>query len=314
MLDCWERVFTEAGVRTGDRVFFAFSFGPFLGFWTAFDAATRMGCLAIPGGGMSSTARLRTLIDSQAQVLCCTPTYAIRLAEVAQAEGTDLGALAVRTVIVAGEPGGSVPGTRALLERHWPGARIVDHHGMTETGPVSYECARRPGVLHVMEREFFAEVIDPATGAAATEGELVLTNLGRTAAPVVRYRTGDMVRVDTARPCLCGTDEMALAGGILARRDDMVVVRGVNVYPSAIEDVIRACGGVAEYRVEIVRVRAMNEIRLQVEPASADGQLAHKLESALRDALGLRIPAEIVAAGALPRFEMKARRWIRTTK
>lgn len=311
MLDCWERVFTEAGVRMGDRIFFAFSFGPFLGFWTAFDAATRMGCLAIPGGGMSSTARLRTLIDSQAQVLCCTPTYAIRLAEVARAEGTDLSSLAVRTVIVAGEPGGSVPGTRALLERHWSGARIVDHHGMTETGPVSYECARRTGVLHVMEREFFAEVIDPASGAAASEGELVLTNLGRTAAPVVRYRTGDMVRVDNAGPCACGTNEMALVGGIRARRDDMVVVRGVNVYPSAIEDVIRACGGVAEYRVEILTVRAMNEIRLQVEPEAADEQLAHRLESALRDALGLRIPAEMVASGTLPRFEMKARRWVR---
>jgi len=317
MLDCWTRVFQSAGVQSGHRIFFAFSFGPFLGFWTAFDAATRMGCLAIPGGGMSSTARLRTLLDTQAQVLCCTPTYAVRLAEVARAENTDLSALAVKTIIVAGEPGGSVPGTRAMLERLWPGTKTVDHHGMTETGPVSYECPQRAGILHIMEPEFFPEIVDPHTGAplpAGQNGELVLSNLGRTAAPVIRYRTGDLVQPGRPGPCACGTHEMALIGGILARRDDMVVIRGVNVYPSAIEDVIRACGGIAEYRAEINTVRSMNEIRIQVEPDSnAPEDLAHRLESALRDALGLRIPAEIVVPGTLPRFEMKARRWIRVT-
>jgi phenylacetate-CoA ligase len=315
MLGCWERVFAAAGVKAGDRIFFAFSFGPFLGFWTAFDAARRMGCLAIPGGGMSSTARLRTLIDTQAAVLCCTPTYAMRLAEVAGAEGVGLRAAAVRKIIVAGEPGGSVPGTRAHLERLWPGARVFDHHGMTETGPVTYECPLRPGLLHVMESEFIAEIVDPATGAPAAlgqAGELVLTNLGRAASPVLRYRTGDLVQPAPAGPCECGSHELGLAGGILARRDDMVVVRGVNVYPSAVEDVVRACGGVAEYRVAVSTVRAMNEIRLQVEPeADAGDGLSHRLELALRDALGLRIDTEILPAGSLPRFEMKARRWVR---
>ena len=186
MLDCWTRVFQAAGVAKADRIFFAFSFGPFLGFWTAFDAATRLGCLAIPGGGMSSTARLRTLIDTCANVLCCTPTYAVRLAEVARQEEVDLSALAVKTIIVAGEPGGSVPGTRAMLERLWPGTRIVDHHGMTETGPVSYECPLRPGVLHVNETEFCPESVDPHSGDSVPDGktgELVITNLGRIASP-----------------------------------------------------------------------------------------------------------------------------------
>jgi phenylacetate-CoA ligase len=309
MCNCWQRVYESAGVKPGTRIFFAFSFGPFLGFWTAFDAATRMGCLAIPGGGMSSTARLRTLIDSEAEVLCCTPTYAVRLAEAAPHETPNL-----KTIIVAGEPGGSVPGTRALLERLWPGTRIVDHHGMTETGPVSYECPQRKGVLHVLEEFFHAEIVDPHTGAplpAGARGELVLTNLGRTAAPVIRYRTGDIVQPDPT-PCPCGSHELALVGGILARRDDMVVIRGVNVYPSAIEDVIRACGGVAEYRAEITTVRAMTEISLKIEPApAAPEDLTHRLESGLRDALGLRIPTEIVEPGTLPRFEMKARRWVR---
>ena len=309
MCNCWQRVYESAGVKPGTRIFFAFSFGPFLGFWTAFDAATRMGCLAIPGGGMSSTARLRTLIDSEAEVLCCTPTYAVRLAEAAPHETPNL-----KTIIVAGEPGGSVPGTRALLERLWPGTRIVDHHGMTETGPVSYECPQRKGVLHVLEEFFYAEIVDPHTGAPlppGARGELVLTNLGRTAAPVIRYRTGDIVQPDT-NPCPCGSKELALVGGILARRDDMVVIRGVNVYPSAIEDVIRACGGVAEYRAEITTVRAMTEISLKIEPETPTAEdLTHRLESGLRDALGLRIPTEIVEPGTLPRFEMKARRWVR---
>jgi phenylacetate-CoA ligase len=267
---------------------------------------------------MNSTARLHVLRDNRANILCCTPTYAIRLAEVAAAERIDLTGLAVRTVIVAGEPGGSVAGTRALLERLWPGARIFDHHGMTETGPVSYECPCRPGVLHVMESEFVAEIVDPDSGeplAPGSAGELVLTNLGRTASPVIRYRTGDMVQSGALdRPCECGSVELALEGGILARRDDMVIIRGVNVYPSAIEDVLRGCGGVAEYRVEIATVRSMVELRLQVEPESGvrHEDLAHRLDSALRDAFGLRIPAEIVPSGTLPRFEMKAKRWIRT--
>lgn len=318
MLDCWTRVYEAADVVKGDRIFFAFSFGPFLGFWTAFDAATRLGCLAIPGGGMSSTARLRTLIDTCANVLCCTPTYAIRLAEVARQEEVDLSALAVKTIIVAGEPGGSVPGTRAMLERLWPGTRIVDHHGMTETGPVSYECPSRAGVLHVIETAFFPEIVDPHTGDPLPDGqvgELVITNLGRTASPVIRYRTGDIVQPGAAGACACGSYELALEGGILARRDDMAVIRGVNVYPSAIDDVLRASGGVVEYRVEILTVRSMTEIRIEVEADPAAGEaLAHHLESALRDALGLRIPVQIVPADTLPRFEMKAKRWVRTAQ
>ncbi len=311
MLGCWQRVFHAAGVGAADRIFFAFSFGPFLGFWTAFDAATRMGALAIPGGGMSSTARLRTLADSGANVLCCTPTYAIRLAEVARAERFDTDTLKVRTIIVAGEPGGSVPGTRAHLEKLWPGARVFDHHGMTETGPVTYECPARPGVLHAIAAEFYPEIVDPVSGAPlppGQPGELVLTNLGRTAAPVLRYRTGDLVQPAPPGPCPCGSHELALQGGILARRDDMVVVRGVNVYPSAVEDVLRAAGGVHEYRAEICTVRGMTEIFLKVE---GEPGIEHQLEAALRDALGMRIPVELVAPGSLPRFEMKARRWVR---
>ncbi len=317
MLDNWEQVYRAAGVDAGDRVYSAFSFGPFLGFWTAFESATRMGCLCIPGGGLSSSARLRAIIDNQATVLCCTPTYAIRLAEVAAEEKIDLNASALKALIVAGEPGGSIPATRACIERHYPGARVYDHHGMTEVGPVSFECPKRRGVLHIIERAFIPEVIDPHSGQPAATGEmgeLVLTNLGRTGSPLLRYRTGDLVKPAASNPCECGRFDLALEGGILGRADDMVFIRGVNVYPSAVEDIIRRFPEVAEYKIEIERGQGLAELKLAIEaaPDCADERyLARRLESSLRAAFNLRVPVTSVPRGTLPRFEMKARRWIR---
>lgn len=317
MLNNWSRVYRAAGVGRGDRVYFAFSFGPFLGFWTAFESAARLGCLCIPGGGLSSSARARAVIAGGADVLCCTPTYALRLAEVAGAEGIDLRSSRVRAIIVAGEPGGSIPATRARIEELWPGARVFDHHGMTEVGPVSYPCPSRPGRLHVMEDAFIAEVIDPLSGRpaeAGVPGELVLTTLGRIGSPLLRYRTGDLVKPATQAPCACGSHEMALEGGILARTDDMVSIRGVNVYPSAVDELIRACPGVGEYRVEVRPGSALTELTVQIEPVAGWPQpeaLAASVEKVLRDALSLRVPATLVPPGTLPRFEMKARRWVR---
>jgi phenylacetate-CoA ligase len=317
MLDNWLRVYGSADVTPRDHIFFAFSFGPFLGFWTAFECAVRLGCLCIPGGGMSSVSRLRTMIDTKATVLCCTPTYAIRLAEVAEEEKISLADAKVKTLILSGEPGASIPGTRARIESLWQGARVVDHHGMTETGPVSYGCPKKPGVLHVIESSYIAEVVDPEKGRAVEpgeSGELVLTNLGRIGSPLLRYRTGDVVRAAANSPCECGTYDLALDGGILGRTDDMLVVRGVNVYPSAIEQLVRSCGAVAEYRVEIHTDRALPEIKIQLEPApdcANEAGLAERLETAMRTAFNLRVAVSVVPSGNLPRFEMKAKRWAR---
>jgi phenylacetate-CoA ligase len=298
MLGNWDRVYKAAGITAKDHIFFAFSFGPFLGFWTAFEAATRMGALAIPGGGMRTGVRLRTILDTRATVLCCTPTYAIHLAEAAAEEKIDIHASSVRRIIVAGEPGGSIAATRAHIEKLWPGARVVDHHGMTETGPVSYGCPARPGVLHIIESSYMAEVIDK---------ELILTNLGRIGSPLIRYRTGDVVNAVRGQ-CACGSNDVALEGGILGRTDDMVVVRGVNIYPSAVEEVLRS-EGVTEYRVEVQAERALMQLHIQVEAES--GATVSRLESALTNAFSLRIPVSSVPAGTLPRFEAKAKRWIR---
>ena len=317
MLDNWDRVFAAAGVSSRDRVFFAFSFGPFLGFWTAFDSASKRGCLCIPGGGMSSLARLEAILENGVTVLCCTPTYALRLGEVAAEEGLDLSRGSVRTILVAGEPGGSIGATVAAIERLWPNGRVVDHHGMTETGPVSYGCPREPHRLHVMESAFLAEVIDPGKHrpvAPGEIGELVLTTLGRTGSPLLRYRTGDLVRPSRSQPSGCGSCELGLEGGILGRSDDMVVVRGVNLYPGAVESVIRRCREVAEYRVEVDMRGSLRELMVQAEAScdSVDGpRLKRRLETELRSAFSLRIPVSIVARGTLPRPEFKSRRWVR---
>jgi phenylacetate-CoA ligase len=322
MIESWTEVWRAVGAHPGDRVYFAFSFGPFIGFWLAFESATRLGCLGLPGGGLSSIARLRAILDNGASLLCCTPTYALRLAEVAAEEGISLRESKVRALIVAGEPGGSIPAVRAQLEKLWPGAQVRDHHGLTETGPVSYECPARPGVLHVIESAYYPEVVVPATGQPAPPGEpgeLVLTTLGRMGSPLLRYRTGDLVRSAVSNPesgsiCACGRAELALEGGILGRTDDMVVVRGVNVYPRAVEQLVRSRAEVAEYLVEITSERGLTELKLQIEPRSdcADpARLARALQNEFEAALALRVAITVVPSGSLPRFEMKARRWVR---
>jgi phenylacetate-CoA ligase len=310
MLECWRRVFAAAGCQQGvDRVCFAFSFGPFLGFWTAFEAAASE-YLAIPGGGLSSSARLQLMARYNATVLCCTPTYAQRLGEQIGGEsGVALEQLSVRKIVVAGEPGGNVPAVRQRIEKLW-NARVFDHHGMTEVGPVSYESIEHPGCLQIIEEAYLAEVIDPKTGSEVPDGshgELVLTNLTRLGAPLLRYRTGDWVKKRVIAGRLC------LEGGVLGRLDEMVVVRGVNIYPSAIESIVRQFDGIAEFQVVQHKVDAMDELELRVElQPDAASALVKNLEQTLRDTFSMRIPVRVVAS--LPRHEFKAKRWTRQSE
>lgn len=303
LLGNWARIYHSAGVVPGDRIYFAFSFGPFLGFWTAYDAAAKLGFLCIPGGGLGTAARLRAIVEHGATVLCCTPTYALHLGEVAAREGIDLSAGAVRKIIVAGEAGGSVPEVRAKISAAWHGAQVIDHYGMTEVGPVAFQ--EREGELRIIEESYFAEIVDPQTAAAVSDGdvgELILTTLGRSACPLLRYRTGDLVRR------AAGVSGFALDGGIIGRADDMIVVRGVNLYPSGVDAVLHGVAEIAEYRVEVSRSGALVELEVTIE--SADDSAARKAESALATAFSLRIPVRRVEPGSLPRFEMKARRWV----
>jgi phenylacetate-CoA ligase len=315
LLECWKSVYRGARVRGGDRVFFPFSFGPFLGFWAGFEAGPHLGLHCIPGGGMSSQIRLSMIETVGATVVCCTPTYALRLAEIAELERRrPLHEGTVRMLIVAGEPGGSIPATRERIERSW-GARVIDHHGLTEVGPVSFECWESPGSLHINEAEFIAEVIDPRTGDEVSDGqtgELVLTNLGRTASPVIRYCTGDIV-VRRSEPCSCGRTWARLEGGILGRADDMVNIRGVNVYPVGIESVVRRLPEVVEFRSVVSLQGSMRSLRLEIEVAPEfedSNAVASRVAYHLREALGLSVNVLVVESGTLPRFEMKANRFV----
>jgi len=310
MLDNWNTVLDAAIVETKATCFFAFSFGPFLGFWTAFEAVHRRGCLSIPAGGMSSEQRLQAILNSNADYLFCTPTYALHLTEVAREKNWDLSKTNLRKIIVAGEPGGSSPELRKQLRKFWLGAEVSDHYGMTEVGPAAYENPDEEGNLRIIQKSFLAEVVSPESGEPVDEGEqgeLVLTTLGRIGSPVFRYRTGDLVvpkwsKGEDGETCL------DLIGGILGRTDDMVVVRGVNLYPSSVDSIIRKFDEVSEYQVEIDERETMSEARIRVEASS---EMTVAIEKSLTEAFSLRIPVESVPKGSLPRFEMKAKRWIR---
>ncbi len=310
VLDNWKRVWREADALPGDTALFAFSFGPFLGFWAAFDSAAQLGLRSIAAGGMSSAERLRLILAQRPRFLCCTPTYALRLAEVARQEAIPLEAAGVQRILVAGEPGGSVPSIRARIEEGWPGAQVIDHHGMTEVGPVSCGSLAHPNHLLLFHHAYFCEVLRPGTNEAVPpgeQGELVLTTLGRAACPLLRYRTGDLVQ-PVALP---GEDPaaFALAGGVLGRVDDMVVIRGVNLYPSAVDAVVRTVPGVREYRVEIDRRGTLAQATLLFEPTEGGSDLAPRLAKELHATFQLRFTVQAVAPGTLPAFEMKARRW-----
>ena len=298
----WERIWAEhvfraAGVGRRDRVFCAFSFGPFIGFWSAFCGAERLGAMAISGGAMTTEQRARAILELGITAVCCTPTYALRLAEAAEELGLPLADSALRAVICAGEPGASIPATRELIERSF-GARVYDHSGMTELGPTGFGCAAGGG-LHLVQSEFIFEV--------SADGELIATNLGRWGSPLVRYRTGDRVRL-TEAPCPCGSQFAKLEGGILGRVDDMFTLRGVNLYPSQVEEIVRRHPEVDEFLLELRTVRQMDEVTLLFEIVVPAPGLDERLAVELRQALSARIECREVPAGTLPRSELKSKR------
>lgn len=324
MLGCWEQLFGLMELRKDDRLFFPFSFGPFLGFWAGFEGANRLGNLCLAGGGMSSEARLRFLADNRTTVVCCTPTYALRLAEVARETGVDLPRSGVQRLLVAGEAGGNIPATRARIEREWS-AQVVDHWGMTELGPLAIESPRDPGGLLLLESECVAEIVDPLTlcpVAEGDEGELVVTNLGRNGSPLFRYRTGDRVRSRLSKVALpvkidgrwVGARLRMLEAGVLGRVDEMITIRGNNLYPSALEEVIRREPGVAEFRIELIESRGMQALRIEVECDPRELNAADvltRLGGEIKNRWNFQAELVASAPGSLPRHELKGRRFFR---
>lgn len=308
-MECWDAILGRADVGPGDRVLVASSFGPFLGFWSGFDGVVARGAMAIPSGGMSSLARLDLARALSATVLMATPSYALHLAEVAAEAKIDLASLPIRTVIVAGEPGGSIPAVRERIGLAWDAA-VLDHAGASEVGPWGVGDAHGR-YLEVLEPWFHAEFLLPGAGRAARPGELaelVLTTLGRAGAPVIRYRTGDLVR-----PSWPSDEERAagasgwvrLEGGIVGRADDMLVVRGVNVFPGALDGILRSFPEVVEYRVAVRSRASLDDIDVEIEDRLDDpARVAREFQVRL----GLRVNVRTVPVGTLPRFEGKGRR------
>ncbi|MBG98979.1 MAG: phenylacetate--CoA ligase [Solibacterales bacterium] len=303
---CWLEVLQAAGVTKSDRIFFAFSFAPFIGFWSAYHAVSMLGAMAISGSGANSARRLEMIEATEATVLLSTPTYALHLAEIASQRGIDLTQSTITKTIHAGELGASIPMTRQKIEQAW-GARALDHAGATEVGAFGIGDTKDCD-LYVNEKEFIAEVIDSNSFMpieSGSTGELVITNLGRGAWPIIRYRTGDLVN-PIRIPSGPMEGKLLLKGGILGRVDDMVTIRGVNIYPSTLENIIRSIIGLCEFRIIVSTFAEMDEIGIEIE---GDQTTAQAVAQSISDEIGIRAKVRPIEKGTLPRWESKAQRF-----
>jgi phenylacetate-CoA ligase len=314
--EMWCYGFWGFGIRPSDTVFFAFSYGTFVGFWGAHYACEKIGCLVLPGGNMTTEQRVRQIADMQATVVCSTPTYALRMAQEAQGLGIDLASGPVKRLILSGEPAGSIPATKKLIEEQW-GAKAGDTAGMTELGTiVIFECDHQPGGTHIIEDHFIEEVVDPVSGdpvGYGERGERVVTSFGRGFIPVLRYRTRDFVVKVPHDTCSCGRTFDIYDGGIRGRVDDMKLVRGTNVYPRAVEAIVREHREVDEFQIHLYTAEGIRdeiEVLVEIPDDSADrARILDELGRSLADAHeGLRFGVRQVEDGTLPRFELKAKR------
>jgi phenylacetate-CoA ligase len=305
-IECWQYVLDAAAIDGSDRLLMAFSFGPFIGFWSAHDAVIRRGAMVAPAGGMSTLARIEMMRSIQATAVCCTPSYALHIAEVAAENQSPLAESSVKTIIVAGEPGGSVPDVRARIEKAWD-ARVVDHAGASEVGAWGFADQKGEGVF-VNEAEFIAEFFALESGLPSEDGELselVLTTLGRSGCPVIRYRTGDLVR--PIRDHRRASGFVFLEGGVLGRVDDMMIVRGVNVFPSSVEQILRSFPEVVEFRMTASRDGNLDSLTIEIEDHL---NRPERVRNELEIRLGLKVDVKCVPPGSLPRFELKGQRFI----
>jgi phenylacetate-CoA ligase len=317
--EMWSYAVWGCGVRPTDTAYIAFGYGSFIGFWGLHYAMEKVGVLNVPGGAQKTEARVLQIIDFGATVVASTPTYALRLAQEAAQLGVDLAGSPVERLILSGEPAGSIPQTKALIEEQW-GAKAFDTAGMTEIGTIMvFECSEQPGGTHIIEDHMIEEVIDPVSLEPVPygeRGERVVTSFGRGTIPLIRYRTGDLVCRVPASRCTCGRGFDIYEGGLLGRVDDMKLVRGTNVYPRAIEAIIREYPEVDEFQTVISHEGIRDEITLRVElkpgwDSAGWDPLCDVLHRRLAHAFeGLRFRVERAGEGELPRFELKAKRTV----
>ncbi len=318
--EMWCYGFWAFGVRPADIVYFAFGYGSFIGFWGAHYCCEKIGALVIPGGAQTTEARIKQIIEMGATTVCSTPTYALHLWQKAREMGIDLAKeTKVNKVILSGEPAGSIPAVKRQLEEAW-GAKCGDTAGMTELGTIMiFECSHQPGGTHIIEDNFIEEVLDPYGDQPVGYGELgerVVTSFGRGFIPVIRYRTRDMVMKVPAQTCTCGRTWDLYSGGIRGRWDDMKLIRGTNVYPRAVEDIVREYSAIDEFQIYLWRKDDLqDEIDVRVELVPGQEQAWPALQQQLAKDLanaheGLRFNVVLMERGQLPRFELKARRLV----
>ncbi|HLI27101.1 MAG TPA: AMP-binding protein [Chloroflexota bacterium] len=304
------------GIRPGDSFYFAFNWGLFAGFWSAYWAVRRFGGKVVSGGGQTSEGHIRMIRRLRPTVLLATPTYVLYLAEVARGMGIDPASLGVRFIYTAGEPGpNAVPAMREQMERAW-GARANELLGVAELHAYAPGCPTGEGV-HVDESGTFAWVRDPATGREVAEGEVgetIVTSYTNLAQPLLNYRTHDLVRPYYA--CRCGRTGLFYQGVVLGRTDFMVCVRGTNVYQAAVENVLgRVAGLSSHYELVLTRERGLDQMTVRAEPqpevpAAEYAALAARTARAIQEALKVRLAVTLVPPGTLPRYELKTRRII----
>lgn len=314
-MECWGHGLTAAGLTNQDRIFVSFPYNLFVGWWGGQDTARLLGCRVYSGGGMTTEQRLHVIRDHEVTALMGSPSYLLRLAQMARSEmDWDTNGSSVTKLICGAEPGGSIPATRKRLEEAW-GAEVFDHLGASEVGPWGYECAAHPGGVHICEGFFLMEFVNPETGEPAEPGQLVkliITTLEKYTQPVIRFDVKDLVRV-SPEPCPCGRTFRWVEGGLLGRADDMIKIRGVLFSPRVVEDVVRTFEPTAEYRVYLDRKEALDEVTLRIE-SGAGGEtrdrLVHDLQQALKLKTNLRFVIELCEPETFPREEIKTRRVI----
>jgi len=309
--DLMARSLYAAGARRGDIVHNAYGYGLFTGGLGAHYGAERLGAVVVPVSGGGTERQVSLIQDFGARVLCATPSYALAIAEAAEQQGVDLRRSQLRIGLFGAEPWSA--GMRREIEARL-GLRAVDVYGLSEImGPgVACECTFQQG-LHGWEDHFLFEVVDPETGRPVPEGhagELVITTLTKQALPMLRYRTRDITRITTAR-CECGRTHARILR-ITGRNDDMLIIRGVNVYPSQIEAVLVGQPQLApHYQLVVQRQGVLDEVQIEVEaqpgvPCDSFGVLAHGLAHHVKVHVGISTTVTVLEPGRVPRSQGKA--------
>ncbi len=319
-----------AGVRPDDIVQIGFPFGLFFGGWGVLQGVERIGATVFPLGVTDSEKHIEMIGTLGSTVFSATPSYCIHLLSVAERMGVDLRASSVRHVLVGGEPGGSLPGTRRIIEEGW-GATVADAGSTSEMYPfqTSVGCEAGTGT-HLITDEVYTEVVDRNDHNVAIpvgeRGAVIYTHLWRESQPMIRFAPGDETYLDDT-PCVCGRTYPRMPEGVLGRLDDMLVIRGANIYPSAIETALRDIPELGpEFRIHVHTEGALDEIAVHAEVsagtheawqavdddrrAGAQAALVARAESVLKHRLGIRIPFEVLTPGTLEPTTFKARRVI----